>query len=166
MKIVVSILRTTLGALIAVLGLAVTNVIPTSAAEPRLVAGTLTCKGQGSVGFIIGSQERLDCRFNPAGSGPHHSYVASVTKYGLDIGVKGPSTLIWTVLSSTSALPRGALVGEYGGVSADASVGIGGGANALLGGSNKSITLQPLSVQGQTGVNLAVSVTGLTLRRG
>lgn len=166
MTIATSFSRLTLAAAGAVLALSVTAAVPTIAAEPRLVAGTLTCKGQGSVGFIIGSQERLDCRFNPAGSGPHHSYVASVTKYGLDIGVKGPSTLVWTVLSSTSALPRGALVGEYGGVSADASVGIGGGANALLGGSNKSITLQPLSVQGQTGVNLAVGVTGLTLRRG
>ncbi len=138
---------------------------PAKAAEAKLVAGTLTCKGHGTVGLIIGSKESLDCDFNPAGSGPHHGYVASVTKLGLDIGVKGPSTLIWTVLSSTTALPRGALAGDYGGVSADASIGVGGGANVLLGGSNKSIALQPLSVQGQTGVNLAVGVTGLTLRR-
>lgn len=140
---------------------------PNSAsAEPKLVAGTLTCKGQGTVGMIIGSQETLRCDFNVAGPGGHERYVATITKVGLDIGVKGQSTMVWTVLSSTSKLARDALVGDYGGLSAQAAVGIGGGANALVGGSNNSVVLQPVSVEGQSGVNLAVGVAGLSLRRG
>lgn len=137
-----------------------------ASAQSKLVAGTLTCKGQGTVGLIVGSQETLDCDFNLAGPGGHERYVATITKVGLDIGVKGQSTMIWTVLSSTSSLSRNALVGTYGGLSAQAAVGVGAGANALVGGSNNSVVLQPVSVEGQQGVNLAVGVAGLSLRRG
>lgn len=138
-----------------------------SAAEPaKLVAGTLTCKGHGSVGLILGSQETLNCTFDPQGHHGRHRYVATITKIGLDVGVKGESTMIWTVLSSTTNLPRGALAGDYGGVSAGAAVGVGGSANALVGGNNNSVTLQPVSVEGQTGLNVAVGVAGLTLRHG
>lgn len=139
--------------------------IPAGAQSAKLVAGTLTCKGKGNVGLILGSNQTLSCTFSPASSRPKESYSATITKLGLDVGVTGPSTLVWTVLASTSDLPSGALAGNYGGVSADASVGIGGGAKALVGGNNKSVTLQPLSVQGQTGLNLAVGVSGLSLRR-
>jgi hypothetical protein len=136
-----------------------------ASAEPKLVAGTLTCYGQGSIGAIIGSKQTLRCSFNPEGPGRTARYAASITRVGVDIGVTGQSTLIWTVLASTNQLPRGALTGTYGGVAADASVGIGGGANALVGGSNKSIVLQPVSVKGQTGLNLAVGVAELSLRQ-
>jgi hypothetical protein len=130
----------------------------------KIVSGTLTCKGKGSVGLIIGSKETLTCTYAPAGNSPPQSYTATITKIGLDVGVKGASTMVWTVLYSTSDLPAEALAGKYAGVSADASVGIGGGANVLLGGSNSAVTLQPLSVQGQAGLNLAVGVSGLTLQ--
>lgn len=138
--------------------------LPAGAAPANIVAGTLTCQGKGTVGYIVGSKERLSCVYDPAGSGRNQRYTASITKYGLDIGAKGESTLVWTVLGSTSDLPAGALEGNYGGVSADASVGIGGGANALVGGSSDSVVLQPVSVQGQTGLNLAVGVSELSLR--
>ena len=105
-----------------------------ASAAPKLVAGTLTCYGQGSIGAIIGSKQTLRCSFNPAGPGRNARYAATITRVGVDIGVTGQSTMIWTVLASTDPLPRGALNGNYGGVSADASVGIGGGANALVGG--------------------------------
>lgn len=134
-------------------------------AAPKLVAGTLTCYGQGSIGAIIGSKQTLRCSFNPEGPGRNARYSASITRVGVDIGVTGQSTMIWTVLASTNALPRGALNGTYAGVAADASIGIGGGANALVGGSNKSIVLQPVSVKGQTGLNLAVGVAELSLRQ-
>jgi hypothetical protein len=136
-----------------------------AAAAPKLVAGTLTCNGKGSIGAIIGSKQTLACSFNPAGPGRNARYAGTITRVGVDIGVTGNSTMIWTVLASTNDLPRGALNGSYGGVAADASVGIGGGANALVGGSNKSIVLQPLSVKGQTGINLAVGVAELSLRQ-
>lgn len=136
-----------------------------AAEEPaKLVAGTLTCKGKGSVGLIIGSKQTLACSYQPASKAAGANYTATITKIGLDVGVKGASTMVWTVLSSTTDLPAAALDGKYGGVSADASVGVGGGANILVGGSKDSVVLQPLSVQGQTGLNLAVGVSGLSLK--
>lgn len=136
------------------------------AAPAKLVAGTLTCKGHGGVGMILGSKETLHCIFTSPNGAHHRRYVATITKVGVDVGFKGESTLVWTVLSSTSDIPSGALVGTYAGVSAGAAVGVGGNANALVGGSNDSIALQPVSVEGQTGLNIAVGVAGLTLRRG
>lgn len=138
--------------------------LPAVSQDPRLVAGTLTCNGAGSVGMILGSRQTLSCNFNPAGKSPPHAYSGTITKIGLDIGVRGPSTMLWTVLSSTSALPAGALAGNYAGASADVSVAIGGGANVLVGGSSNSIVLQPLSVQGQAGLNIAAGVAELSLR--
>lgn len=137
--------------------------VPAALAGPKLVAGTLTCYGQGSIGKIIGSKQTLRCSFNPEGPGRNMRYAGTITRVGVDIGTTGQSTMLWTVLASTDHLPRGALEGSYAGVAADAAVGIGGGANALLGGSNKSIVLQPLSVKGQTGFNLAVGVAELSL---
>lgn len=136
---------------------------PPASAQSKIVAGTLTCQGQGTVGLIVGSKESLRCAYKPAGTGATQSYSGSVTKIGLDVGIKGKSTIVWTVLGSTTSLGRGALAGNYAGVSASASVAVGGGANALVGGSNDSVVLQPLSVQGQQGVNLAVGVAGLAL---
>lgn len=141
-------------------------VAPAMAEPAKIVIGTLTCKGHGSVGLILGSQEKLYCKFDPQGHHEPHRYIATITKVGLDVGVKGESTMVWTVLSSTTNMPRGALAGDYGGVSAGAAVGVGGTANALIGGNNNSVTLQPISVEGQTGLNIAVGVAGLSLRHG
>ncbi len=136
---------------------------PSKAADAKVAVGTLTCKGHGSVGLIFGSKENLHCEFTSAVSGNHRRYSATITKVGLDIGVKGESTLIWTVLGSTTDLPGGALEGTYGGVTAGVAVDIGGNANALIGGSNQSVILQPVSVEGQTGLNISAGVAGLTL---
>lgn len=135
------------------------------AQDPKVIAGTLTCQGKGSVGLVLGSTERLSCVYVPAGSGKPQSYSATITKVGLDVGFKTASTMIWTVLGSAASLAPGVLAGTYGGASAEVAVAIGGGANVLVGGSKNSVVLQPLSVQGQTGLNLAVGVAGLTLRR-
>ena len=139
---------------------------PTATAQgAKLVAGTLTCKGGPSVGLVVGSQQKLDCSFNPTGKGRVRDFKATITKVGLDIGFKSESVIVWTVLGASDKVASKVLVGNYAGVSAEASVAIGAGANALIGGSDNSIVLQPLSVQGQTGLNLAVGVTGLTLSR-
>ncbi|MGI9426861.1 MAG: DUF992 domain-containing protein [Hyphomicrobiaceae bacterium] len=134
------------------------------AQNARLVAGTLTCEGQGSVGLILGSQERLRCAYTPAGGGRTLRYDGTITRVGLDVGVRGKSVMIWTVLGSTSQLPGTALGGSFAGVSADVAAGIGAGANVLVGGNNNSVVLQPLSVKAATGVNLAIGVSGLNLR--
>jgi Protein of unknown function (DUF992) len=129
----------------------------------KVKAGTLTCKGKGRVGLILGSKETLDCVYAPSGNRPRGKLIGTITNVGLDIGVKGKSTMIWAVLGSTTALPAEALRGTFVGAAADASLGLGAGAKVLVGGNNKSVVLQPLSVQGQTGVNLAVGVTGFKL---
>jgi hypothetical protein len=139
---------------------------PTAMAQgAKLVAGTLTCKGGPNVGLVVGSTQNLNCSFNPAGKGRVREFKATITKVGLDIGFKSESVIVWTVLGSSDKVPSKVLIGNYAGVSAEASVALGAGANALVGGSDKSVILQPLSVQGQTGLNLAVGVTGLTISR-
>ena len=129
------------------------------AQDARLVAGTLTCRGNGSIGLILGSKQRMDCVFERVKGGARANYTARVTRIGLDLGIKGRNTMVWTVLSSTDNPATGALAGRYAGVAANAAVGVGVGANALIGGSSNSIVLQPLSVQVQTGVNVAVGAS-------
>jgi hypothetical protein len=133
------------------------------AQENGVVAGTLTCAGRGTIGLIVGSRQRLSCAFDPVGSGPRQVYSARITRLGLDLGIKGGTRMIWTVLGPTDGLAPGALQGNFVGVGANASVGIGAGANALVGGSRNTIVLQPLSVQAQTGLNVAAGVAGLRL---
>ncbi len=138
---------------------------PAGAQTSKAIVGTLTCKGGPSVGLVVGSTQKMACSFLPQGAKRGFNYAATMTKVGLDVGFKNETTVVWTVLGTTEVAKGGMLVGDYGGVSAEASVALGVGANALVGGSNKSVVLQPVSVQGQTGLNIAVGVTGLTLRR-
>jgi hypothetical protein len=134
-----------------------------ASAQARLAAGTLTCRGNGTVGLILGSRETLNCVFERVNNGPRSNYSGRITKIGLSLGVTGRNVMIWTVLASTDNLPGSALTGTYAGVGANASVGVGVGANALVGGSSNSVVLQPLSVQAQTGVNIAAGVAELRL---
>jgi hypothetical protein len=129
----------------------------------KIKTGTLTCKGKGGIGLILGSKETLRCTYAPSGKGPKRSFSGTLTRIGLDVGVKGKSTMVWAVLGSTTALPGEALGGTFAGVSADVAVGIGAGANVLIGGNKNSVVLQPLSIKGQTGLNLAVGVSSLKL---
>lgn len=131
----------------------------------KVKAGTLTCKGKGKVGLILGSKETLDCTYAPAGQGASLKLKGTITNIGLDVGVKGQSVMTWSVLGSTTSLPGEALRGTFVGAAADASLGIGAGAKVLVGGNNNSVVLQPLSVQGQTGANLAVGVSGFKLEQ-
>jgi hypothetical protein len=132
-------------------------------AQERIAAGQLTCGVKGGVSFVIGSTKELRCvfRVNPADEGER--YEGEIKKLGLDIGLTDNAILTWTVLAPTSGVPGGALAGKYYGVAADASAGLGGGANVLVGGSGNTISLQPLSVQGQTGLNAAVAVAEVEL---
>ena len=124
--------------------------------------GALNCTVQGGVGLILGSKKAMSCTFHSAAGGIER-YTGSVTKIGVDIGVTTKSYIRWAVFAPGKLKP-GSLAGGYGGGSAEATLGVGLGANVLIGGSNKSIALQPVSVQGQTGLNVAVGISGLTLR--
>jgi hypothetical protein len=153
-----------LAASAAMLGIAAAFASPSFADTAKVTVGTLTCKGHGGVGLIFGSKEHMSCTFQTA-SGRTYPYNATITQIGLDIGFTGESTLVWTVLGSTTDVPAEALEGSYGGVTAGATVGIGATANALIGGSSQSIVLQPVSVEGQTGLSLSAGVAGLQLSR-
>lgn len=128
----------------------------------RTKVGTLTCDISAGIGLIITSKKQVTCMFTPAAAGPREVYVGSINKFGLDIGVTAGGEMVWAVYAPTNRR-IGALAGEYGGASAEATVGAGLGANVLVGGSNRTVSLQPVSVQGQAGLNLAVGVAGLEL---
>jgi hypothetical protein len=134
-----------------------------SAEAQRLRVGTLECYSPGSTSFIVGSITRFDCRFTPSGRGPVEYYTGTVRRIGIDIGFTSETRLAWLVTAATQ-VRRGALAGSYVGVSAGVAAGIGLGANALLGGFDNSIGLQPISVQAERGANLALTVSGLELR--
>lgn len=138
--------------------------VTTASAQSQVKVGTLTCHGKGGTGYIIGSQKSFACSFAPTG-GRRERYSATITRVGLDVGVTGDTTLVWGVFAPASSLKPGVLAGEYAGASADVAIAVGGGANVLVGGSQNTIALQPLSVQGQSGLNVAVGVSSMTLRR-
>src|SRR5260221_454261 len=119
-------------------------------ALPPVRAGILQCQGGQNVGFVVGSVTNLECVFQSEGRRPE-PYVATVRRFGLDLGVTQQTQFSWAVNAPTSRLGRGDLAGNYGGVGANASVGIGGGGNFLAGGPGNSYVLQPFTVQGHHG---------------
>lgn len=125
--------------------------------------GTLSCHVGAGWGMVVGSSRKLDCTFTGS-AGQSERYQGSITKVGADIGYQSAGTLVWTVFAPGADIVAGALAGDYGGATASATVGVGVGANALFGGSEKSIALQPLSVQGSTGLNVAAGVAGMKLK--
>lgn len=137
---------------------------PTGArAQDRIEIGLLDCVVGGGSGFIFGSTKDLRCEFRHV-DGALEPYFGVIKKFGFDIGSTDSSIIRWAVLAPKRELGPGALDGEYVGISAEATVGVGLGANALLGGFGKSIALQPFSVQSQSGLNFAVGVAELELR--
>jgi Protein of unknown function (DUF992) len=126
-------------------------------------AALLTCDVSAGIGLIITSQKQLSCSFVPDNPNiAREDYDGTITKYGLDLGVVGGGLMVWAVFTGTVAGP-GFLAGDYFGASGEASLGAGLGANVLVGGSNRTVTLQPISVSGQIGVNVAVGVASLQL---
>ncbi len=138
------------------------SLLVTLPAQARTRVGTLECNVAPGVGLIITSKQALSCRFQSA-SGRTQYYVGTIRKFGLDIGASGPSRLVWDVFAPTDPGTRFALAGRYLGATAGAAIGAGLGANALVGGSSRSIALQPLSVSAGTGLNIAVGVGYLLL---
>jgi hypothetical protein len=131
--------------------------------QAQTQVGSLRCNVSAGLGAIIASSRDMYCTFRQA-NGRVENYRGTIRRFGLDIGATRRGVLVWGVVAPTRGLRRGALAGEYTGASAEATVGAGVGANALIGGSDRSFSLQPVSVQGQTGLNLAAGVAQLTLR--
>jgi Protein of unknown function (DUF992) len=131
----------------------------------RVQVGVLECRGGASVGFIVGSVTNLGCVLRIEGFAEDR-YVATIRKVGLDLGITQETALAWGVYAPVARLGPGDLAGSYVGAQGSASVGVGVGGNVLIGGSDNSIALQPLSVQGQVGLNVAAGLESLELRPG
>ena len=131
-------------------------------AKSGVKIGMLSCGVEGGVGFIIGSSKAVDCVYQPASGGEPEHYSGSIGKLGLDIGVTTQTVLAWAVFAPGKT-NKGALNGSYTGASAEATVVVGLGANVLVGGFNDGINLQPVSVQAQSGLNIAAGVSSLKL---
>ena len=151
----------TLG-MVAIGGLAVIAPTASQAAGAGVKVGTLICDVSGGIGLIIGSSKSVSCTYSRASDGREEDYVGSISKFGLDVGVTSAQTMAWVVIAP-GAVGAGSLSGNYVGATAEATAGVGVGANALIGGFNNTITLQPLSVQAQTGLNVAAGVANLSL---
>jgi hypothetical protein len=136
---------------------------PTQAAQSGVRVGTLTCHVQGAWGHLVASNREMNCMYEPYHRTAEH-YIGTIQRYGVDIGHVNNATLVWAVVAPTSNVGRTALEGDYGGVSANATVGIGVGANVLVGGLDRSIALQPLSVEGNSGLALGAGVGVMRLR--
>jgi hypothetical protein len=131
--------------------------------QPQFRAGILQCEGGQNVGFVVGSVTSLECVFQSEGRRPE-PYVATVRRFGVDLGFTDQTRFSWAVDAPTTRIGRGNLAGNYGGVGANASVGVGGGGNFLVGGPQNSYALQPISVQGQIGLNVAAGVADIELQ--
>jgi hypothetical protein len=154
-----------LGLAISALGLTVGLCTDGGSAQAQggVQVGTLTCNVSAGWGFVFGSSKAIRCTFARAGGRPEH-YGGSINKFGVDIGYTQGGVLVWGVFAPSATLAPGALSGNYVGATASATVGVGAGANALIGGSNRTISLQPLSIEGNTGLNVAGGIGAMSLR--
>ena len=146
-------------AALVTLGLAAS---PAFAKQSGVKIGVLNCDVSAGVGMILASSKTVKCKFDRAVGGTEY-YKGPIEKLGIDIGFTGKGVISWIVFAP-GQISKGALQGRYAGASAEATVAVGLGANVLVGGGNKSIALQPLSVQAQTGLNVAAGVAALRLK--
>ena len=140
--------------------------MPASAQAPQswTQVGTLSCQVDPNVGFIIVGSQSMRCLFTPNSPQEREAYAGALNTLGLNVGISAGGVLGWAVFAPTTGLPLGALAGEYVGVSGDVGVGLGAGANVLLGGSNRTVALQPISLQGSIALNVVAGVSSLRLR--
>jgi hypothetical protein len=147
----------------AVLAAALAMVVGPADSQARQVqVGTLTCSMSASIGLILGSQKNLNCVFRGQPGEPEEAYTGTMTTIGLDIGITTGGVIVWTVFADTNRY-AGMLAGKYGGATAEVTIAAGLGANVLVGGSNRTVALQPLSLQGQMGLDIAAGIGEMEL---
>lgn len=155
--------RTTrLTATLSAAAVAIAALTGTASAQSAVKVGTLSCNVASGFGFIFGSSKALNCTYSGVG-GQYEHYTGNITKFGADIGYTSGGILVWTVVAPVAVMQPGALAGSYAGGTASATVGVGVGANALVGGSNNTVALQPVSIEGNTGLNVAAGIASITL---
>ena len=152
--------------LLATLALAAMLSLPAAAQTPQswTQVGSLSCKVNPNIGFIIVGHQPMGCLFTPNTQTPPQAYDGAINTVGLNVGISAGGVLGWAVFAPTTGVPAGALAGDYVGVSGDIGIGVGAGANVLLGGSDRTIALQPLSLQGSVALNVVLGVSSLKLR--
>lgn len=131
-------------------------------AQSSSQVGMLQCDVSGGIGLILVQKQTMLCTFRQ-NNGVVERYRGQIAEYGVALGGVQAGHLAWGVLAATQGLPVGALAGTYAGVGAQATAGVGVGANILVGGTGRAFSLQPLSIEGQVGVNIAGGVTTVTL---
>ncbi len=136
--------------------------MPAQASPNGVKVGILTCQVDSGWGYVVGSSKDIACNYRPNHGEVDH-YVGSMSKFGVDIGYTDHGVIVWDVVAPTSDTRPGALEGGYAGATASATVGAGIGANVLLGGFDKSIALQPISVEGNTGLDVAAGIGAMRL---
>ena len=151
-----------LGVALGALGVVTGGLALGTPAQADVRVGVMTCDMASGFGYVLGSSRDLQCTFLPAAGLPEH-YVGTFSKFGVDIGYVQDAVIVWTVVAPTVALPPGSLTGTYGGATASATVGVGVGANVLVGGSSDTISLQPVSIEGGTGLNVAGGFAAMSL---
>lgn len=139
------------------------SAVATPAQGETFRVGRLLCSSSPRIGFVVGSTQSLRCVFYRRGSSQRYIYAGRVRRVGFDLGVTGGGVLSWAVFAKNSRIGPGTMRGSYVGASANIALGPGFGANVLIGGSRRSVVLQPISVERAIGVNLAATVTHLTL---
>lgn len=152
----------------AVVGVSLAAAVALSGASARadqggVNAGVLTCVVDGGIGLLVFSSKEMQCEFASV-TGRTDYYSGNVKKFGLDVGITGKSYVKWVVFAPVGRPRAGGLAGKYVGVSGEATAGAGVGANGLVGGSDRTFSLQPFSASIQTGVNLALGIGSMTLR--
>ena len=151
---------------LAALALIVMLAPPADAQSPPswTQTGMLSCKVDPSIGFIIAGHQSMQCRFTQNAPNPPQAYEGALNMVGLNIGISAGGVFAWAVFAPTAGLPAGALAGEYVGASGDIGLGVGVGANVLIGGSGRTFALQPVSLEGSVAINVALGVSSLKLR--
>lgn len=152
-----------LAASAAVMSLVLVQSEPVQAQGSGVRVGYLNCQVARGVGFVFGMTRNLTCTYAPT-SGTAETYTGSIQQYGVNLGFIERGIIVWAVVAPTAQIEPGSLAGNYGGVAAGVAVGYGLGANALFGGSNSQFGLQPVSLEGMQGLNIAAGIAGLTLR--
>jgi hypothetical protein len=146
----------------AALSVAMLAASPASAAGVKV--GTLTCDVEAGWGYVLGSQKDLSCVFKSATNGMVSKYTGDITKLGVDVGYTNAGVMVWGVVAPSKDMQADALEGSYGGVTAGATAVVGGNLNVLVGGLDKSITLQPVSIEGNSGLSITAAVGAMQLR--
>ena len=142
---------------------AATAASPAAAQQSATQVGRLSCDVSAGVGLFLVQKQTMHCMFIAANGAPPEPYLGHIDEFGVALGAVQEGHLVWAVLAPASGVPHGALAGTYAGVGAEATAGVGLGGNLLVGGTGRAFSLQPLSVEGQVGLNLAAGITTVTL---